>query len=321
MKSLALVLTYFGELPNYFDLWLESAKRNSTIDFLIFTDCEIRPQNNIKVYKCSLSDIKARACKVFGFQCKLESPYKLCDYKPACGLLFQKELQGYDYWGHIDPDIVMGDLRKFLTDELLEQYEKISNLGHLIVYKNTVEVNEKFMCMKSGMYYTYKEAFLTEENVAFDEKGGITWLSNEGYYKTYVDYQFVADIFPDTYHFRTFYNIKTDKRHIYQYHNGRLYALFADRNKINMVEMMYIHLQSRKMEMKTKNSNSFFILPNAFVENIDVNVEFILQVNEGDKENVISSRKSAPISLPFVFRLKRGVRRKIFLLLNRGEKR
>ena len=39
-KSIALVLPYFGVLPNYFSYWLESAGKNESIDFLLFSDCD-----------------------------------------------------------------------------------------------------------------------------------------------------------------------------------------------------------------------------------------------------------------------------------------
>ena len=38
MVSVCIVGVYFGEFPNYFELWLKSAEMNSTIDFMIFTD-------------------------------------------------------------------------------------------------------------------------------------------------------------------------------------------------------------------------------------------------------------------------------------------
>ena len=36
--KIVMILPYFGKLPNYFDLWLQSAEKNSTIDWLIYTD-------------------------------------------------------------------------------------------------------------------------------------------------------------------------------------------------------------------------------------------------------------------------------------------
>ena len=38
MKSIAFVVPWAGHLPPYFQLWLESCRWNSSIDFLLFTD-------------------------------------------------------------------------------------------------------------------------------------------------------------------------------------------------------------------------------------------------------------------------------------------
>ena len=51
MNSIALVIPYFGKFNNYFHLWLESAKRNSTIDFHIYTDQHLENFANIKNFQ------------------------------------------------------------------------------------------------------------------------------------------------------------------------------------------------------------------------------------------------------------------------------
>ena len=56
MNSIALVIPYFGKFNNYFHLWLESAKQNSTIDFHIYTDQHLENFANIKVHQTSLSE-------------------------------------------------------------------------------------------------------------------------------------------------------------------------------------------------------------------------------------------------------------------------
>lgn len=59
MKSIIVILPYFGKLPNMFPFWLESCKLNTTVDFLIATDQDIKcDASNIKVLSTSLSDIK-----------------------------------------------------------------------------------------------------------------------------------------------------------------------------------------------------------------------------------------------------------------------
>lgn len=44
----------------------------------------------------------------------------MCDYKPTYGLAFKKWLGKYDFWGYCDFDLLLGNLRKFFTDEVLQ---------------------------------------------------------------------------------------------------------------------------------------------------------------------------------------------------------
>ncbi|MGM9777260.1 MAG: DUF6625 family protein [Prevotella sp.] len=57
MNKIALVIPYFGKFNNYFHLWMESAKRNETVDFHIYTDQQVENIGNIKVHQTTLSEI------------------------------------------------------------------------------------------------------------------------------------------------------------------------------------------------------------------------------------------------------------------------
>lgn len=37
MNSVCIIIPYFGKLPNYFQLWLESCKNNDSFTWLVFT--------------------------------------------------------------------------------------------------------------------------------------------------------------------------------------------------------------------------------------------------------------------------------------------
>ena len=71
MKTICMVYPWFGKFNSYFDLWLESAINNSTIDFLIYTDksnCDFIKKGyslpkNIKVFETSLLDISQTISK------------------------------------------------------------------------------------------------------------------------------------------------------------------------------------------------------------------------------------------------------------------
>ena len=126
-SSICLVVLYFGKLPNYFNLWLTSCKYNKTINFLLFIDDETKYDypNNVKVIYTTFENIKNQIQSKFDFNISLKKPYKLCDYKPAYGYIFNEYLEKYDFWGHCDLDVIFGNLRKFLSEEILMQNDKI----------------------------------------------------------------------------------------------------------------------------------------------------------------------------------------------------
>ena len=137
MKKIALIIPYFGTLPDYFDLWLKSVEKNPTITFFLFTNDESSYcyPDNIEVINIAFKDFRSRLQSEFEFEIKLESPYKLCDYKPTYGNVFKKELLQYDFWGFCDVDLIFGDIRKFITDDILDKYDRILTRGHFSLFE------------------------------------------------------------------------------------------------------------------------------------------------------------------------------------------
>ena len=170
--SVALILPYFGKFPNYFPLWLKSAGANPSFTFMIFTDEDMSgysiPQN-VKVHAMSLREIKERAAKYLDFEPVLETPYKLCDYKPLYGLIFEDYLEGFDFWGHVDPDVIWGDMRHFLTDELFDKYDRILRWGVIELYRNTDNIRTFALHELPGWNISYRDIFNTQLSMHFDE--------------------------------------------------------------------------------------------------------------------------------------------------------
>lgn len=54
-------------------------------------------------------------------------------------------MKKYEFWGHCDLDIILGNLNDFITEEMLNTYDKIFCLGHMILYKNDYDINRLFM--------------------------------------------------------------------------------------------------------------------------------------------------------------------------------
>ena len=188
MNSIALILPFFGRLPNYFEFFLQSVGNNPDVDLLLFTDdkTNFNYPVNVKRHYITFLEFKKEIQSSFEFDLKhLKSPYNLCDFKPAYGFALQKYLLGYDFWGHCDCDLIFGKLRAFLTDNILNQYDKVYAGGSLSLYRNTTKVNARFMEKCTGFLY-YKDVYTASSRLilCYDEWGpgwGVNRLWNDRY--------------------------------------------------------------------------------------------------------------------------------------------
>jgi hypothetical protein len=171
-KSIALISCYFGELPWYFDYFIHSCKYNSSVDFFVITD-DVNYDKplpaNVHIIHKTLKELSIMASASLELEVDVKYGYKLCDFKPAYGLIFSDILKDYDFWGHCDIDIIFGDIREFITDELLSNYELISVRhdwlsGCFLLYKNTPKLNTLFSHSKD-----YKMVFTSYHHYCFDE--------------------------------------------------------------------------------------------------------------------------------------------------------
>ena len=71
--------------------------------------------------------------------------------------------------GHCDVDLLLGNLSTFITDELLDKYDKLFCLGHMVLYKNTHENNRVFMSDYKGKAL-YKQVYSSPSICWFDEE-------------------------------------------------------------------------------------------------------------------------------------------------------
>ena len=105
---------------------------------------------------------------------RLSDWYKVIDFKPLFAHLFPEQVQGYDWWGHLDNDLILGNLRHYLTHKRLDRFDVITNLeteytsGPFTLYRNTPVVNELFRLAKRPLM----EIFGTSQVRVFDEWGG-----------------------------------------------------------------------------------------------------------------------------------------------------
>ena len=301
MKKIIFICPYFGKYPNYFNLTLNSIKYNDTIDWLIITDIKkiYEYPQNVKIINMTFDELREKVQSVFDFKISLDTPYKICDYKCAYGYIFKEYISSYDFWGHCDFDCIYGDLRKYLTENILNKYEKVYYLGHLSLYKNIERINKIFKC-KIDEEIDYEKIYSNKEIYAFDELGIVNIL-NYNDIKIYSDFSF-ADIhiwdraftlIKAKINFETgkmYFEIDKNKKRIFSFNNGKLYGFSIDKKdkyKIEKEEYMYIHLQKRFMDNYVNNIDEFLIIPNKFIDYQDINRDFIIK---NTKDNILYKR-------------------------------
>src|ERR1700722_17290835 len=143
LKKICMVMPYFGVWPDYFLFFLKSCEYNPTIDWLFYTNCGAPTSHpdNVRFIKATLEDFNALASKKIAMKIGLQYPYKLCDMRAAYGHIFEDYLQGYDFWGYGDIDLIYGNIRHFFTGEILSRYDIVTGYhtalaGPLTFFKN-----------------------------------------------------------------------------------------------------------------------------------------------------------------------------------------
>jgi len=47
MQSITILIPYFGKFPEWADLYFETVRKNSSINFIFYTDCDFEKYKNI----------------------------------------------------------------------------------------------------------------------------------------------------------------------------------------------------------------------------------------------------------------------------------
>jgi len=148
LPRLALVQVWSGPWSPWINLYIETCRYNPEVDFLIFSD-QPPPANrsgNVRFLPLTRAGLAARIRSHLKLKPWLDRAYKLCDYKPFFGLLFEKELAAYTHWGYCDEDMFWGRLRRFITADLLAENDIVTSTrcciaGQLTIFRNTERVN------------------------------------------------------------------------------------------------------------------------------------------------------------------------------------
>lgn len=192
MKKICFILTFFSnksplkfwkqkKFPLYFNYFINTFNYNKEIDLKIFTDISFKEYSfineHIKFYPMSFKAFNKKASKTLGLKINPDKPYKVCDLRPSYGIIFQEYLTNYDFWGYCDPDMIIGNLHSFLSDDISNNFEMITAgtgaknpyypHGYMILYKNCEKMNNLYSKSKD-----YRWIFEDKKNYRFDENGG-----------------------------------------------------------------------------------------------------------------------------------------------------
>lgn len=266
MKKIIVFMPYFGPLPENFPLWIKTCGGNPTIDWVLFTDQEvdITLPPNIRYVQTGMDDMRARFSERLGFPATLDRPYKLVDYKPAYGYLFADMLNGYDFWGHCDMDVVFGDIRAFFTDDILDAYDKIQERGHLSIYRNNERINRLFMEPCEGVV-DYRKVYTDTYIYCYDEFRGI-WRQCQVKGIPYTDIDNLAAIHPFRGAFKESLSGRTGI--VLYWERGKVYMAYLEKGSLTTREIMYVHFRKRRMQapdFDVDSAEAFFLIPNTFL--------------------------------------------------------
>lgn len=286
MKKAVFIIPYFGKFNNYFNLFLNSCKYNPEYVWMIFTDdkTEYSYPENVIVYYMTFEEMHDLIQSKFDFEISLKYPYKLCDYRPAYGYIFDSYIIEYPFWGHCDTDLIWGQIENFIKEEDYQLYDKIGILGHMTLYRNQKEICHAFMQQVEGGL-NYKTVYAVPENHSFDEEfsGGINNILESLHYMIR-EKEYEANIYTKSSNFKltkfvkrpAIYQVERRKKAFFYWKEGQLLRDERIDGQIEKKEYMYIHLQSRTMKVMIPfDSKEYKIIPNRFekIEYMPVTLE------------------------------------------------
>ncbi|MFC3121448.1 DUF6625 family protein [Agaribacter flavus] len=169
--KISVVLPYYGQFPIWIEAFLRSCAFNEEMEWLIYTD--ITPPNyqpkNVRFIHFPKTKLVELIEAKTGIKHALKNPYKLCDFKPLYGHIFEDDIVGQEYWGHCDMDVIWGDMTRFLQKIKYTKYDIVSTRpnaisGHFTLYRNITSLNHYYKHVPN-----YQQAFTQDFGQGFDE--------------------------------------------------------------------------------------------------------------------------------------------------------
>lgn len=244
-----MIICYFGNWPSWFGYFLESCRYNPEIDWLIFSDNNLphNTENNIKFFHFRKEDFNRLATRKLGFPIVIQDPYKLCDFKPTYGKIFEDYIKDYSFWGYCDIDVIFGKISGFFSHKLFERFDIISTYqgflsGPFCLFRNKKEINNLFQ-----KHPNYISVFQNPEHVGFDEN--IIKKINTGYsIKKIVT--FIWFCFASIFNLRFNYFSLEEFRYQFQWYYKRIAVKRQD--MVDMTDLVHNETKNGKIKVLFK---------------------------------------------------------------------
>jgi len=288
-------LVYYGSLPNYFQLYLDSLKINEDIlTVFMVTDIDInktyKVPSNLVLIQMTLDDVRERISifihkyynQKINSQDIIQNNYKLVDFKIVYPILFDDILEQHgvretDYVGWGDCDIIYGKFSNFINFE--NEYEILGGYhGHFTAIKNTHSFKHIFLNIKNyfDLIIDNNKTFIADE-IAYREP--MLKYLKENNFEMFYSNAYFCDVVPNCFFsmFRqnyadlpkNFFDVYHSNKNIsylfYDKQNEKLFVKYDEDDA--MKEVFYCHLQKRKMELLFKESHyedGFYINEHSF---------------------------------------------------------
>lgn len=272
--KIAIFMPYFlpsgAALPNYFEYWQKAAAANREIDFFMPTNYDMSQfiqYENIHYLCMTADEFWDRLQRLMGFPI-VRGYYKTGEYRAFFGVLFQDILRDYDYWGTTDPDVIFGDILKFIQPYLDRGDDVIGRWSPFRLVKNTDRLRELPFAEVQDIAHplTPQIAFSTEVCWYYDEINGMGIRYHQAGVNVVSVDQYVGDIACKYSYFRC-----AGRRGLWGFvwRNGKLFG-YNDQDE--ELELLSIHVQKRKLAISgtLAPGEQFSIEPNTINNGIGV---------------------------------------------------
>ncbi len=96
-NSIVIIIPYFGKWPAWFEYFLLSCSYNSSVDWLLFTDCGKPAEiyENTRFIDFTLDEFNKLASQKTGIEINIKNPYKFSYSKLVIFLIIHQNKQYY----------------------------------------------------------------------------------------------------------------------------------------------------------------------------------------------------------------------------------